>query len=810
MRSVGLLPGLAMVAGAAAGVESAITPHVPLLLAPAALMIAAVAWIRRAPRVTCIALLAGFFAVAIAVAADARDRALHTPLRAVLDTEFGGFSIDSIGPEGAHDPLPLRAVLAQDAAAEDDIVSLRARAVAVRVRGVWVPVDGGIALSVAGAGGRADGTTWTAGRLIEAPVTFRRPARYLDDGVPDQEREAALGGMTLFGSVKSGLLVSVLARGSRVDEAAARIRALVRRAIGRWVSPHDAVAAAIVTAVLIGDRTGLPDAVRMRLQTAGTYHVIAISGGNIAILAALVIGLLVLVGLHGRVTAVLAITTLVAYSLIVTAGPSVWRATLMAVTYLLARLVDHRTPPWHAIALAAGVLVVWQPLDVRDAGFVLTFGATAALLRGGRFGSTRAAAHPRLAWMTASIAASLATELALMPVSAHTFSRVTCAGLVLNLVAVPAMAVVQVAGMVVVGVTALPPLAWTAGVVSWLGAAAIVDSARLVDVVPWLATRTASPAFWLIGAYYAALAGVLVASGRRRWVALAITALAAVAIVSGVDPARAIAAPALPSLRLTVFDVGQGDAMLLQAGDRSLMVDTGGAPFGGSFDIGGRVLAPALWARGVRSLTALLVTHADPDHIGGALEVVDDFAPGHVWLGVRVAGHSPTEALVARAARHHIPIDDRREGQTSVLGAVAVRVLNPPTPDWERRRVRNDDSVVLEVSCGDVALLLTGDIGADVERAIIPQLVPARVRILKVAHHGSRTSSSAELLAAWHPDIAVISVGRGNHFGHPAPEVIERLAAIGARIYRTDRDGEVTIDTDGRAVTVKTFVGGEQ
>src|SRR5690348_102099 len=284
MRSVGLLPGLAMVAGAAAGVESAITPHVPLLLAPAALMIAAVAWIRRAPRVTCIALLAGFFAVAIAVAADARDRALHTPLRAVLDTEFGGFSIDSIGPEGAHDPLPLRAVLAQDAAAEDDIVSLRARAVAVRVRGVWVPVDGGIALSVAGAGGRADGTTWTAGRLIEAPVTFRRPARYLDDGVPDQEREAALGGITLFGSVKSGLLVSVLARGSRVDEAAARIRALVRRAIGRWVSPHDAVAAAIVTAVLIGDRTGLPDAVRMRLQTAGTYHVIAISGGNIAIL----------------------------------------------------------------------------------------------------------------------------------------------------------------------------------------------------------------------------------------------------------------------------------------------------------------------------------------------------------------------------------------------------------------------------------------------------------------------------------------------------------------------------------------------
>jgi competence protein ComEC len=811
MRSVGLLPGLGLVAGAAAGVQmSASTPHVPLLVAPCALAIAVLAWACRAPRVTCAALLAGFFAVAFAIAADARDRALYTSLRAVLDAAFGGFSIDSIGPEGPHDPLPLRAVLLQDAAVEDDIVSLRARAVALRVAGAWVAVDGGVALSVAGTGGRGRAIAWTAGRLIEAPVTFRRPARYLDDGVPDQEREAALAGITLFGSVKSGLLVSVLARGSAVAEAAARVRAMVRHAIGTWVGAHDEVAAAIVTAVLIGDRTGLPDDVRTRLQAAGTYHVIAISGGNIAILAALVIGLLVVIGLHGRVTALLAIVTLVAYSLIVTAGPSVWRATLMAVTYLVARLVDHRTPPWHAIALAAGALVVWQPLDVRDAGFILTFGATAALLRGARLGAGIAAAHPRLAWVAASVAASLATELALMPVSAHTFSRVTCAGLALNLVAVPAMAVVQVAGMVAVAVTSMPPLAWAAGVIAWLGAAAIVESARLVDVVPWLTARTASPALWVVAAYYAALAGVLIASGRRRGAAVVITTLAGVAIASGVDPARLIAAPAPPLLRLTVFDVGQGDAMLLQAGGRSLMVDTGGSPFGGSFDIGGRVLAPALWARGVRSLSALLVTHGDPDHIGGALEVVDDFAPGDLWLGVPVAGHAPSEALAARAARHHIPIDYRYEGQTMMLGAATVRVLNPPMPDWERRRVRNDDSVVLEVTRGDVALLLTGDIGADVERAIVPQLTPARVRILKVAHHGSRTSSSPALLAAWRPQIAVISVGRGNRFGHPTPEVIERLAAVGARIYRTDRDGEVTIDTDGEGVTVRTFVGGDQ
>ena len=121
--------------------------------------------------------------------------------------------------------------------------------------------------------------------------------------------------------------------------------------------------------------------------------------------------------------------------------------------------------------------------------------------------------------------------------------------------------------------------------------------------------------------------------------------------------------------------------------------------------------------------------------------------------------------------------------------------------------MRNDDSVVLEVVYGDVAMLLTGDISAEIERAILPQLTRSRIRILKVAHHGSRTSTSQELLDAWRPQVALISCGRGNPFGHPAPEVVSRLAAAGARIYRTDRDGEITVDTDGERVVVRTFAG---
>jgi competence protein ComEC len=242
-------------------------------------------------------------------------------------------------------------------------------------------------------------------------------------------------------------------------------------------------------------------------------------------------------------------------------------------------------------------------------------------------------------------------------------------------------------------------------------------------------------------------------------------------------------------------------------GSRALMVDTGGSPFGSGFDIGSRVLAPALWARGVSAIDALLLTHGDPDHIGGALPLIDDFNPRYLWEGVPVPRASLLLAVLARASASGAAIEQRRSGEELRLGDARVIVLHPPRPDWERQRVRNDDSVVLEIVYGDVALLLTGDIGEDVERAIVPRLEPARLRVLKVAHHGSRTSTSRELLEAWRPQIALISCGRGNPFGHPAPDVVARLEAIGARIYRTDLDGEITVDTDGQHVVVKTFAG---
>ena len=806
MRSIAVLPALSLIAGTLAGLAEPWGARVFVAPMAAAVLFGGLAWARHWSWATTMALIAGFAACGAANAAHARDRALDTPLRRVLEAEFGGFALASIGPGGEHPPVPMRARLLEDAAPRDGFVSLRVAATAVRIGERWQEVSGNAGLTVSGTASADRVSQWRAGRAVEAPVTFRRPARYLNDGVPDFEHDLALDGTTLLGTVKSGLLVEVTARGSWADEAASRARARIRRAVDHWVEPLSPTSAALVTAVLIGDRAAIPEDVRERLQVSGTYHVIAISGGNIAVFVVIVSALCRLAGLGPRGAASLTLLVLLAYACVVVSGPSVRRAVCVAVLYLSARAVDHRAPPWHAASMACAALLAVWPLDLRDVGFVLTFGAASALL-------ATADAVRRPEWPVAarlllqSMGASLAVEAVLLPVQALAFGRVSLAGIVLNLVAVPAMTIAQLAGLVVLASDLAGRGASLAAWVAHAGVTLLLGGASFVEVAPWLAGRAPPPAWITVAIYYGALAAAV--RGRRwpRAAAGAVCLAAATLIAFGVPAALRARAPS-DLMRLTMLDVGQSEAILLEPpGASAVLVDTGGSPFGSGLDVGARIVAPAVWARGATSLGAVLITHGDPDHMGGAAGVLASLAVREAWFGVRVPRHAPGNELLADLASRRIAVRYLRAGSAMTRGGLRLRVLHPPEPDWERPRVRNDDSVVLEAVYGDVAVLLAGDITAQVERTIVPQLTPARHRVLKVAHHGSRTSSSRELLQAWRPQLALISAGRGNTFGHPARDVLERLEQAGARVLRTDRDGQITLETDGRTLTWRTFTG---
>lgn len=801
MANAALLPSLAILIGVVAGVTLPVDRQIVVALLMVTWASGVGSHLCRRDAMVLPLVAFGFAACGFLLAHAALDRALHPSLRRVL--EAGDWS----KPDA--DAVQLDGRLRTDAVAGASAVGLSLDVQSVKVGGRLYMASGGVLLGVSGDLASLASGEWTAGRRIEVPASVRRATHYLNDGVPDQEVSLARRGIAAVGTVKSAALVDVVEQGHLWDECAAVIRAWTRRAISAHVGIWSRTSAAIVTALLIGDRAGLDKEVERRLQEAGTYHVIAISGGNIALLAGAMAALLTLLRIKHRRAAIAPILTLLAYAFVVGGGASVVRATAMAVVYLAARYGDHRSPPMNALGIAAAVIVCASPLAIFEPGFVLTFGATLAILIGVRRVGPLLPRHPALRAAALLFAASVCAEIALFPIGAYAFSRVTFAGLILNFAAIPLMAVAQLAGLAtLVAALGSAAAADAVGFIAHLGADGLVASAKAVDFAPWVTYRIPPPSLTAMAIYYTGLTAWLTVGSSRRFRAAAVTITVAAALWILIAPASLVRSRASHDLEVTFFDVGQGDSMLVRfPNGRTLLVDAGGVAAAGGFDIGARVVAPALWSTGVRRLTYLALTHGDPDHIGGAPSILRDFAPSEVWYGTPVPPHEATNNLIAQARASSAVWRNLVRGDTMDVGGVLLRVWHPAEPDWERQRVRNDDSIVMELTLNESSIVLTGDIGRETEELIAPMLAPSRLRIVKVAHHGSATSSSLPFVRAARAATAVISCGRDNRYGHPVPAVVERYQQNGATVFRTDQDGAVTVRTDGHSMDIRTYTG---
>jgi competence protein ComEC len=300
-------------------------------------------------------------------------------------------------------------------------------------------------------------------------------------------------------------------------------------------------------------------------------------------------------------------------------------------------------------------------------------------------------------------------------------------------------------------------------------------------------------------ALHAAGLGLLYRGQRRGGLGLLVACH--LALVAG-----RLSRPADGRLHLAVIDVGQGDSLLLRSpSGRSLLVDAGGSR-DPRFDPGERRVAPELWRQGVHRLDALVVTHAHPDHVGGAPFLLRAFRVAQLWEGPAPL-HDPAWRRVdaglngGGAARVSVA-----QGMGLDWDGVRISVLGPQRPRRPPRSVRNEDSVVLDVALGEVHLLLAGDVAGEAEEWLC---VP-RSFVLKVPHHGSRSSSGSTFIAGAGARLAIVSAGAHNPFGHPHPEVVERYRRSGALVLRTDRDGTVSVATDGQRVWVRTAGEGEE
>jgi competence protein ComEC len=587
---------------------------------------------------------------------------------------------------------------------------------------------------------------------LDHPLGFRNPGGF------DSAARLAREGIHVTGSANAARLVAL---DTPAAPWAARVRSAALDAMAERLPP---VSAALLGGLLLGERTDLPPEVHEAFRRAGVYHVLAVSGFNVALLAGAVWALLRAVGGGRRAAAVAAMLAVLAFAAVVGPEPSVLRATLMAVLVLAAVVLEREASVTNSLALAALVILAARPGDLLDPGFQLSFAATAGIV---------AAPLPR-GIVTGAIGVSLAAQLAVLPIGLVHFNQVSTVGVLANLAVVPLAAAATILGLLGVVTSTLGDwLATAAFGAVWPILLALRGAVALAAALPGAVLYLPAPGAAAVAGYAAALVLALAAwhlRSRPRAVRL-VGGGAGVLFVAALSIwAWPMLAPGPGTLRLTVLDVGQGDAIVVEAPDgRVMVVDAGtGGPW--RLDVGERVVAPFLWNRGVLRVASTVTTHADLDHAGG-MPAVERLLP------VR-------EPWDARAPRPF--------GGAWITPIVAA-TASP--------RV-NDRAIVLRVELGLASLLLASDIQAAAEHALVQARVPLAATVLKVAHHGAATSSTPPFLAAVQPAVAVISVGARNAYGHPDPGTLARVSATGARIYRTDRDGAVLLETDGRTLTV--------
>jgi competence protein ComEC len=666
---------------------------------------------------------------------------------------------------------------------------------------------------------RGDGVVLT-GRL--------RPIRnFANPGGFDYERFMALRTIRVRTYARKGsLAVVTTAMAKPWQRYVDGLRQVIANHMHRALAGTNRQASALLTALIVGQRDQISSELRQDFNRAGVGHVLAISGLHIGMVAAAAFGLtrwllswvpLMLAHAWTRKGAALISGVLVLfYALLAGLSPATQRALIMVTVILMGYWVGRRHDWLNALALAALIILMVYPPALLSVSFQLSFAAVLAIVVGLKAvplkPSPLQAAWWRR-WMRRWMALMWVSGLAIagtLPLALYYFNQTSLVGLATNLAVVPLVGMVVVpAGLL--GVLALavnPFLAEMFWHIAATGLQVILWVVHGVAQWPWSAAQCVTPSIWEIFLYYLCVG---VALGWRKfprtgWVVMALCALWMVD--AGYWSYQRFGRQ---DLRVTTLDVGQGSANLLQLpGGYTVLLDGGGFSDNAVFDVGERIVAPLLLRRKIKRVDLVILSHSNSDHLNGLFYILRHFHVAEVWSNHQPAttwGYRQWLQLIEKSHAKHTAFEALPSRQ--VRHQVVFTILGPPHDFMQRLgsepwRDLNNNSMVVQIRFNRIAILFTGDIIAPAEADLITRhgINGLESTILMVPHHGSRHSSSVPFLQAVAPKEAVISSGWNNRFGFPHAPVLERLAALGVRVWNTAPCGAVQIVTDGQSYRV--------
>ncbi len=566
-------------------------------------------------------------------------------------------------------------------------------------------------------------------------------------------------------------------------------------------------------AVILGERREVGREFKEALRRTNTMHILAISGLHVGILAgAMYFFLSRLIFVPQGVSSLITILLVLSYALLTGTRPPVLRASLMSAAFLLAPVLKRRSDVINSLAFAAVVILLIRPADLFTAGFQLSFMVVLSILllsdKLFRAFVSLFRLRPDPGFLTVSpfrrrvyrlleyplrlLSVSLSAFFGSLPLTLYYFNNLSLLSPFCNMI------ILVLVGFIV-------PLGFLAGFVGLLahGVAACLNTlnAGLISALQGVVTFFSSlrfmsfnvspPAPIFAFAFYSVILLIGFASSLRR---LVIPVVSLAVLAGGLFLSGELARRHPDSLQVTFLDVGQGACIFVEFPDgRTLLVDGGSVTRG---DVGYYVIVPFLRWAGVNTLDAILVTHYAADHINGLPAVLDDVKAQLILVrgGTYPAKTDTANRFACAIQRHAIPRREVRAGDTLSLSPhITASVLNPPSGSEALRFPENDVSVVVKLAFRGSSVMLSGDIEKTAERLIVHQPISPRSDVLQMPHHGSNSSSSEEFIRFVAPMIAIVSCGRGNVYGHPSPDALERYSRLGVRIFRTDLDGGITV-----------------
>ena len=551
--------------------------------------------------------------------------------------------------------------------------------------------------------------------------------------------------------------------------------------------------------ILLGDTSDIESDIKDDFRECNLSHMLAVSGAHLSYLVLGINTVLSKKSFGIRRRKILSIMFILIFMVIVNMSPSVVRAGISTIIAIFATLIYRKQDTYTTISIALLLTLLNNPFAIFDVGLQLSYLATLSIIIFYSKFTQKQFNNKVKKYLYESAMLTLSANILILPITIYEFNTIPINSIISNLLAGPLLGICIILGMftVIISTVCFPVsklIAFQLQIILKI----LIKTIELISKIPFGNYTVKTP--WLIVVFLTyAIIDTLIHNKKRitkilTMVTLIIFVVMQVCTFINIDG----------KLKIYFIDVGQGDSMLVKTvKGKNILIDGGGSK-DPDYDIGEKILVPYLLDRRIKTLDYVIISHFDEDHATGVAQILGKIDVSSIILTRQLEENDIYRHILSIAKEKKIKLIYVKEGDVLKIGGIKISIIHPENKLMINNPM-NNNSIVCKVEYNSFSMLLTGDIEMEAEELILRKNINLKADVLKVAHHGSKTSTTGEFLKAINPKVALIGVGKNNNFGHPSNEVIQRLKENGTRIYRTDENGEIsiTVNKKGRIIKIQ-------